>query len=575
MKIKTKLFISYLSIVVLIVAAFLLWHLRNISVMRRMNTESALKNINSLLDGNEKLYESILAKYGKSFMELTEKNIGAQVLLGLKGVDPRDYYEAVRGDARIRKEIMQNLLAPDNHEVIGSFRLLDKDGTIVLCGDRTLEGRKYSELKDESPERRKIVERSFSEDPADGTYYLDGVNDESHRRYILLTHVPGTPFIVEGEVSIKDYYDFLNDEMKAKGRAARNDAEAAIQRSEDETTGLSICLGVIVGIFLIGVGAFTALSFSRRISEPITDLCDAVKRIGGGDFTAKVPIPSKSFTEIKELADEFNALGGELAGYVRKLKAEVTARQAIEGELSAGRKIQESLLPGRLSGAELETAGIDLDAVLRPAKNVSGDFYDYFFVNGWTLALLIADVSGKGIPAAIFMAVSRTLLRNICDREKGSPAEVLGAANRFLAKDNDMCMFVTVFLVFYNVRSGSFEYANAGHNPGMIFRPDGTHRSFGNFKNPPAGLNPEQVYSTGFEQLQPGETLVFSTDGITDANSPSGEFFGEDRLVATIRSNISSPVKKINEGIVSAVDSFQGENLFDDMTLLALRRIIS
>jgi sigma-B regulation protein RsbU (phosphoserine phosphatase) len=170
------------------------------------------------------------------------------------------------------------------------------------------------------------------------------------------------------------------------------------------------------------------------------------------------------------------------------------------------------------------------------------------------------------------MAECRTLIRNICAKEKTSPASVLDEANRFLSKDNETCMFVTVFLIYYDIQSGTFSYANAGHNPAMLFNLKAEKREFGFLANPPLGLFPDQSYAEKQDILPKGDLLFLYTDGMTDARFQNGELFGERRIHKSITGNISLSVEEINRKLFKAVFDFQGENQFDDMTILAIRR---
>ena len=219
---------------------------------------------------------------------------------------------------------------------------------------------------------------------------------------------------------------------------------------------------------------------------------------------------------------------GDLNQSLTDFAAATKAKESVESELRHARQIQESLLP-RVFPPFPDRTEFDLYAKNAPAKDVAGDFYDFFFLDEDHLAVLIADVSGKGVPAALFMAVNRTLMKTVCRKGVG-PAESLRAANEILSRDNDACMFTTMFLAVFNVRTGGLTYANAGHNPPVIVSRDRTLRTLESMGDVFLGVETGVSYHEGRTRLEPGDLLMLYTDGVTEAAAPDGSFFGEERL---------------------------------------------
>jgi len=217
--------------------------------------------------------------------------------------------------------------------------------------------------------------------------------------------------------------------------------------------------GMALSLVLIVVCVWFVAS---RITRPISRLASAVGRLGAGNLEVRVP-EVETRDEIGDLTGAFNRMVGDLKRHVEALTRETAAREAVEGELRVARSIQTSLLP-RTFPPFPERGEFDLHAVNVAAKHVAGDFYDFFFRRDGKLVLVLADVSGKGAPAALFMAVARTVLRNFWSQED-SPARVLTLANDRLLEDNVGSMFVTVFTGTYDTGSGLLRYANAGHPP--------------------------------------------------------------------------------------------------------------
>jgi len=272
--------------------------------------------------------------------------------------------------------------------------------------------------------------------------------------------------------------------------------------------------------------------------------------------------------EIGRLAETFNTMVTELKANVEARIHEEAARKAVESELKVARGIQASLLP-RIFPPFPDRKEFDLHAVNEPAKFIAGDFFDFFFINEDTLAVVMADVSGKGVPAAMFMAVARTAIRNFTVPGK-SPAQILKHVNDVMAKDNDNSMFVTLFYAFYNVRTGGLTFANAGHNPPYILRREG-----GLDKLMPTGpilsVFDDAEYTDSHAAMNPGEVLVLFTDGVTEANK-NGELYGEKRFEPLLLSLLNLKVETICQTIIDTVIDFGGRELGDDVTLLALRR---
>jgi phosphoserine phosphatase RsbU/P len=261
---------------------------------------------------------------------------------------------------------------------------------------------------------------------------------------------------------------------------------------------------------------------------------------------------------------------GELANFARafaNMAAELEAKQHRRDEMQAAAAIQTSILPRPWTG---EGAGaiVDLHAEMHPAREIGGDFYDYFWVGQDRLAVTVADVSGKGIPAALFMAVSRTVLRG---GEAGDDmAGHMKRANRLLAADNDSAMFVTAFHGVLDLKTGVLSYCNAGHNPPYLLRADGGRDTL-KATGVPFGVMEDAPYRIADAQLRPGDTLFLFSDGITEAFNPAGEEFGNAQLEAALETARGSAAAKLVAAILAATADFAaGAEQSDDITALAL-----
>ena len=232
--------------------------------------------------------------------------------------------------------------------------------------------------------------------------------------------------------------------------------------------------------------------------------------------------------EIGRFVGTFNQMVGDLKENVEVRVRETAARQAMERELQIAREIQTSLLPMARPPFP-HRREFTLDAQTVPAKIMAGDFFDFWFVEDDVLALVMADVSGKGVPAALFMAVGRTVLRNFSVPGQ-SPAQVLSVANHVMAAQNEKNMFITVFYGHYHVRTGELVFANGGHPPPYLVRRDGTVLELDAPAGPLVGVLPDAEYGESRETLGPGELLVLYTDGATEARNQDGLLLGDDGL---------------------------------------------
>jgi sigma-B regulation protein RsbU (phosphoserine phosphatase) len=246
------------------------------------------------------------------------------------------------------------------------------------------------------------------------------------------------------------------------------------------------------------------------------------------------------------------------------------AQEKVENELNIAAQIQRSILPSDFPVFP-EHDEFDLYAMMTPAREVGGDFYDFFFVGDDHLAVIIADVADKGVPAALFMMISRTIFRSIAKQGK-SPSQVLTETNDLLCEGNDTGMFVTAFLAYYQLSTGRLTYSNGGHNPALLFGPDGVCRELDRKHGPALGVRPGLLYNQDVDTLEPEQVLVICTDGVTEACSPDDELFGVDRFIKLVCSCKSLKLSQMFSRIDKGLKEFQQGNLFDDITVLALKR---
>ena len=258
--------------------------------------------------------------------------------------------------------------------------------------------------------------------------------------------------------------------------------------------------------------------------------------------------------------------------YIKTMQKEHKELTSIKGDLAVAREIQQAILPRIFPPFPEETASMDIAASMNAAKDVGGDFYDFFRIDDDHIGFTIADVSGKGVPAAIFMAVARTLLRATGIRGV-SPAECLTYSNTLLSQEAVNYMFVTVFYGIYNIRTGEVTYTNAGHNPPYLIKADGSVEALPLSKNIVAGAIEDYQYTEETIQLEKGDTLLLFTDGVNEAMDTNFKEFGDERFEATLKKCAGMDCQQIINTVKADVAAFVGEaEQSDDITLFALKR---
>ncbi|MEH6549839.1 MAG: SpoIIE family protein phosphatase [Pseudomonadales bacterium] len=245
-------------------------------------------------------------------------------------------------------------------------------------------------------------------------------------------------------------------------------------------------------------------------------------------------------------------------------------KERMQQELNVGRDIQMSMVPDTFP-AFPEHDEFDIHAILKPAREIGGDFYDYFFIERDKLCVCVGDVSGKGVPAALFMAVTKTMIKSTAV-EDHSPASIMTRVNDEISRDNPSCMFITLFFGILNVRSGEFRYTNAGHPYPYIKRADGVFDTLKQIHGPVVGAVDGLAYGEDSVYLAKDDQLLIFTDGVTEAMDVADQLYGEQRVIDCFQSAQTTELDVLVSGTLDSVETFAGEaEQADDITILALR----
>ncbi len=331
---------------------------------------------------------------------------------------------------------------------------------------------------------------------------------------------------------------------------------------------LTIIMAVI-GLAGIALLTLAVYFIARSITTPIRSLTAAADEIAAGDFEADLPEPGLR-DEVGALTNDFRVMRDSLKTHIARLAETTAIRERMESELQIAHDIQMSILP-KIFPPFPNRAEFDLYALIAPAREVGGDFYDFFQVGEDQLCFVIGDVSGKGVPASLFMAVTKTLIKSFA-REGVMPDAIISHANQELAVDNETCMFVTLFCGLLNMKTGEVRYANAGHNPPLIVRQDGRVEWLPRTNALVAGVMPDFLYQWERLTLAPGDSLYLYTDGVTEAMNNDNELFSEERLEKELASLTGLEIKAAIQKLVDAINAFTGgAPQSDDITMMMIR----
>ena len=329
---------------------------------------------------------------------------------------------------------------------------------------------------------------------------------------------------------------------------------------------------VIVAIMLV-VTAAILLCFvfvKRKIVNPINTIRDVSKTmVDNLENEESIQVTVKTGNEIEELFDSFKQMYGDVQEYIKELGSVTAEKERIGAELDVAAHIQASMLPG-IFPAFPERHEFDIYATMDPAKEVGGDFYDFFMVDERHLAIVMADVSGKGVPAALFMVIGKTLIKDHTtpDRDLG---KVFTEVNNLLCEANSEGLFITAFEGVLDLVTGEFTYVNAGHEMPFISKAGGDfvpHKIRAAFVL--AGME-DMRYRAGSMMLEPGDKVFQYTDGVTEATNANNELYGMTRLGEILDKVKDATPHQILPAIKADVDAFVGEApQFDDITMLCL-----
>ncbi len=360
------------------------------------------------------------------------------------------------------------------------------------------------------------------------------------------------------------------DEVTAPARLTRQQIENdTLDAAAHMTSQQEIMKTVFIAIFFVLLAAVIILTiiFSRFLTEPLTKLQKGAEAVGHGDLDYRVDVNTRD--EFGSLARAFNTMASDLKEYISTLKRTTAEKERMLKELEIAKGIQQSFLPE--SAPELP--GFDLEGFSLPALEVGGDFYDFIPLDSDHYGLVIADVSGKGVPAALFMALSRTLIRASAS-SIDDPVSSIREANGHIFQDSKTSMFVTLFYAVLDCRARTLKFINAGHNPPIFVGAAPAGVTLLNAKGIALGVLDEIALESVDIQLRTGDVVVLYTDGVTEATNGQDEEYGVERLTRCVEREKNRTSKEIIAAIVQEVTTFAGTRpQHDDITIMVLKAL--
>ena len=349
-----------------------------------------------------------------------------------------------------------------------------------------------------------------------------------------------------------------------------------VSEIHDPAKNLVTRLSYVIALIFLG-SLIAAFLLVTRISRPLNMLASYAKELPSHDFTAEEEkgspidnLPAKFKDEVGRLAQSLLFMKAELKKSIKDLMTTTAAKERIESELNVARDIQMGILP-KTFPAFPQYNEFHLYAMVEPAKQVGGDLYDFFLVDEDHLCFAVGDVSDKGVPAALFMVITKTLINTMAQQDP-SPAEMMVKINNILSTDNPNSMFVTLVIGILNFRTGKVRYSNGGHNPPILIKDQGGVFYEKQLSGPAVGAIEDVAYKELSLTLNPGDALFLYSDGITEAMNPAKELFSDERLLSEIELLRDRTVEDVIARVNTMVKEHAGsEPQSDDIAMLMIR----
>ena len=472
-------------------------------------------------------------------------------LLGVAGADLflHDMQQAILASAKNGGFLV--VVNPSGHVIIspadqGIFRAMSSADAVDL---RVSDNAELSALVRDAMQGKTDVRRVTL---PDGNYYMIGVPMETVGWTLIAAYNEA-----DAEQPVR--------QLEKDYQSIQAEAVAAYRTKSDQgKTWMRLLLIGLLILMLLG-----AFILGKRIVKPLNTITQRISELDETNMEFKMEDAYRTGDEVEELAQSFANISHKTVEYLDTVKRVTAEKERIGAELSLATQIQAAMLP-HIVPAFPDRKDFDVIGSMDPAKEVGGDFYDYFLIDDDHLGMVIADVSGKGVPAALFMMASKIILQSVA-MLGGSPAQILTKTNEAICSNNEAGMFVTVWIGILELSTGKLTCANAGHEYPVFKRPDGNFELFKDRHGFVIGGMEGAKYKEYEIRLEPGSKLFVYTDGVPEATNASQELFGTDRMVEALNRVKDASPMDVLKNVRKAVDSFVLDaEQFDDLTMLCL-----
>lgn len=544
-RIRSKILLAFLGLSITSILIFGYISLTDIRSIGDYALESSSALSESAIRDSSKALEAM----GEDIIRQKAKDFAVQCEIFIRA-HPQMSINELQADPEFKRIAVQSVGRT------GYTLVYDRSGRMLMHPNSDLVNFDLHRWRTKLPDFWQLFASTFDGTEGSGFYDWQDSDGVIRRKFMYMVPIRGTMLMAGATIYLGEYTLPITE---TREKISRSTQEVRTMLNDSLSGANATFINILIAMVLI-VGIISLL-LSRMITDPIWTIIEGIKAIGRGNLDFRVEV--KTGDELEELARSINWMADAL----KVLQSNMADRERLLREMEIARGTQRSFLPRH---APL-IPGYDISAENIPAKAVGGDFYDFIPVTNRQWGFAIADVSGKGMPAALLMAISRTLIRastvgNI------SAAGPIRQANDLICSDARPGMFVTLFYAILDQERKRLRFVNAGHNPPLLFRRGQEGPLELRSKGLALGVRTNIDLREAVVDFLPGDTLVMYTDGVTEAINAQEEAFGKDRLIRTIRENLYLPSSVIIERIRDNILAFSGnQSQFDDITMVIIK----
>ncbi|MBR5338077.1 MAG: SpoIIE family protein phosphatase [Lachnospiraceae bacterium] len=523
-------------------------------------------------NGNVRTYKATERPWYKGAVEKGDVYFTAILSSELYGINEVVYSMPVYVDGRL-VAVLEGSYEVDALADYMVGREIGGSGFAILVsseGQLSLSTRKTGELKQTAdtakdvrevvnPELGKVIDKCLSGETGISRVHVDG-----EEYYAAYGFIPTSKWAQVIFVSVNEVMEPANDLLRGLEKNSQY-----ILAGENAAFNVSVILATLAILGIIALSTHVVSKRAKKRAAPITLMTDQLREFSGVNMFFEMEDEYKTGDEIQVLAESFEAQAARMRDYVDEIVDEMSEKERVKAELSLATRIQADMLPN-IFPAFPERDEFDIYASMTPAKEVGGDFYDFFFAGEEHFAMVMADVSGKGVPAAMFMMMAKSMIQGQIIAKRDAKA-VLEDVNNLICSNNREKMFVTVWIGILDINTGVLTASNAGHEYPILKEPEGDFEIIKDKHGFVVGAKKNMKYTDYEITMRPGSKLFVYTDGVPEATDAAEKLFGMERTLDALNAVKEGSVEEILAGVDAHVRSFVGDaEQFDDLTMLCI-----